>query len=121
MDSILFQSVRLQLIENLHQTPDLAELARVSGVGKKRLNEAFRQCVGVTVLEYLREERMRQACVRLTETTLNMQEIALALGFSSGANFATAFKERFGLCPSDFRAVRSGTGPVISRLATDAA
>jgi AraC-like DNA-binding protein len=30
--------------------------------------------------------------------------IALALGFSGGANFATAFKERFGLSPRDFRA-----------------
>ena len=34
--------------------------------------------------------------------------VAVALGFSSGANFATAFKDRFGLSPREFRAGRSG-------------
>ncbi len=64
--------------------------------------------MGVTVFEYLREERMKEACNLLIDTELEIQAVAVALGFSSGANFATAFKDRFGLSPREFRAGRSG-------------
>ncbi len=120
LDSILFESARQQLIQQLDRTPDLTELASALGSTSKRLNEAFRKSVGVTVFEYLREERMREACLRLTDSALNVQQIALALGFSSGANFATAFKDRFGLSPSDFRSGRGGVEPAFSRPATGA-
>ena len=120
LDSILFESARQQLIQQLDRTPDLTELASALGSSSKRLNEAFRKSVGVTVFEYLREERMRQACIRLTDSALNVQQIALALGFSSGANFATAFKDRFGLSPSDFRSGRGSVEPALSRPAAGA-
>ena len=103
LDSILFQSARLKLLQQLDQAPDLAQLSNSLNTYTKRLNEAFRNCVGVTVFEYLREERMKKACELLTASSLKVQEIAPKLGFSSAANFATAFKDRFGLSPRDFR------------------
>ncbi len=104
LDSILFQSARIKLLQQLDQTPDLVDLASALNTNTRRLNEAFRKCVGVTVFEYLREERMKKACELLTASTLNVQDISPKLGFSSAANFATAFKDRFGLSPRDFRA-----------------
>jgi len=111
LETILFQTARRHMLQQLDRTPDLAELAAVAGTNTKRLNDAFRKCVGSTVFEYLREERMREACSLLEETALEVQSIALALGFSSGANFATAFKDRYGLSPSDFRGARSSAAP----------
>lgn len=105
---VLFQSARKHLQLDLAVTPDLASLAAAVGTNTKRLNESFRKCAGVTVFEYLREERMREAGVLLRDTALEVQAIAQALGFSSGANFATAFKERFGLSPRDYRTSRDG-------------
>lgn len=107
LHTILFQSARRQLLQQLDRTPDLGALASAVGTNTKRLNEAFRQCVGTTVFEFLREERMREARVLLGDTALEVQAIAQALGFSSGANFATAFKERFGLSPREFRAAKA--------------
>lgn len=106
LHTVLFQSACRQMLRDLAITPDLASLAATVGTNTKRLNEAFRKCAGVTVFEYLREERMREACVLLRDTALEVQSIAQALGFSSGANFATAFKERFGLSPRDYRTSR---------------
>ena len=106
LHTVLFRSACKQLLRDLSVTPNLALLAAAVGTNTKRLNEAFRKCVGVTVFEYLREERMREAGVLLRDTALEVQSIAQALGFSSGANFATAFKERFGLSPRDYRISR---------------
>ncbi len=103
LDSILFQSARMYLLRSLADTPDLRQLAAMVRTNSKRLNEAFRKCVGVTVFEYLREERMKQACVLLAETGLEVRIIGQEVGFTSGANFATAFKERFGVSPTQFR------------------
>lgn len=111
LQAVLFQSARRHLLLDLSVTPDLASLAAAVGTNTKRLNEAFRKCAGVTVFEYLREERMREACVLLRETALEVQSVALALGFSGGANFATAFKERYGLSPREYRSGRESTGP----------
>ena len=110
LDDLLFQTTRLRLLQHLDTTPDLNELADAVGTNARRLNEAFRNCVGITVFEYLREERMKEARVLLSETASEVQEIGLAVGFSSGANFATAFRERFGLTPTRFRLTRTRCG-----------
>ena len=109
LDELLFQTARLRLLQHLDSTPDLNELAEAVGTNARRLNKAFRNCVGVTVFDYLREERMKEARILLSETTNEVQEIGLAVGFSSGANFATAFRERFGLTPTVFRQTRDRT------------
>lgn len=62
----------------------------------------------MTVFEYLREERMREASRLLGNTRLPVSEIACRVGFSSSANFATAFRERFGMTPTAFRQTPSG-------------
>lgn len=111
LDSILFQSARQIMVRSLSDTPELHALAESVGTNSKRLNEAFRQCVGVTVFEYLREERMREACLLLSGTGLSIQDIAMEVGFTSGANFSTAFRDRYGLSPSQYRLVRLDMEP----------
>lgn len=81
----------------------MKELETLTGTNSKHLNNAFKVCAGVTVYEYLREERMKEARVLLQQTQLAVQDIALQVGFKDSTNFATAFKERFGLSPREFR------------------
>ena len=73
------------------------------GTNARRLNAAFKQCVGVTVFDFLREARMKEARRMLSETALDVQMISRELGYNSAANFSTAFRDRFGLSPSQFR------------------
>jgi CheY-like chemotaxis protein len=103
LDAVLFRATRALLLGRLDTTPELAGLASAVGTNTRRLNLAFRRCVGVTVFDFLREERMKEARRLLSETSLDVQDIAAAVGFSSAANFATAFRERFGMPPSGFR------------------
>lgn len=112
LDTILFQSARLHLLRHLERTHDLQALAGLINTNPKRLNEAFRNCVGMTVFDFLREERMRKGRELLKETAMEVQTIAKELGFTSGGNFATAFKERFGLSPRDYRVAMATARPL---------
>lgn len=103
LDQILFQTARSRLLQHWDQGPDLRLLAESVGTNTRRLNDAFRTCTGKTVFEYLREERMHEAKRLLLNTEMDVQDIAQELGFSTGANFATAFKERFGYSPTQYR------------------
>lgn len=103
LDGIIFQSARMHLLTSLRNAPGLQELARLVGTNSKQLNASFKACVGLTVYEYLREERMKEAEKLLAWTELAISEISARVGFNSSANFATAFKERFGTSPSRFR------------------
>lgn len=100
---IVFHSTRTHLLKSLCETPLMKELEKLTGTNSKHLNTAFKVCAGVTVYEYLREERMKEARVLLQQTHLAVQDIAYQVGFKDSANFATAFKERFGLPPREFR------------------
>lgn len=104
--SVLFHSARVHLLRRLADAPGIQELACLTGTNSKRLNAAFKHCAGVTVFEYLREERMKEACKLLKNTGISINDIACHVGFSSSANFATAFRERFGMTPSAFRQTR---------------
>lgn len=94
----------IQIMErNLSLTPTMEELARKVGTTRKRLADVFRQRYGSTVMGWLRDRRMIQAQQWLAETQLSVQVIAVELGYNSAANFATAFKERFGIQPREYR------------------
>ncbi|MFM6989448.1 MAG: response regulator [Arenimonas sp.] len=106
-DARLFRAARQLMLQDLAKTTELETLARAVGSNKRRLGEAFRTQAGTTVFDYLREMRLREAHRQLAETTLDIQTIAQDVGYSSGANFSTAFRERFGLSPRQFRQVAS--------------
>lgn len=103
LDSVLFHSARVHLLRMLDGAPGINELASRVGTNSKRLNTAFRNHAGVTVFEYLREERMKEAQRLLRNTGYSISDIAVHVGFSSCANFSTAFRTRFGSSPSAFR------------------
>jgi CheY-like chemotaxis protein len=103
VEEVVFRAAQRLLLEHLDQTPQLAELARAVGTNARRLNEAFRKCCGATVFDYLYEARMQEARRLLAETALEVQTIAADLGYGSTSNFSTAFRERFGLSPRQYR------------------
>lgn len=102
-DQFLVSAAARHVQANLARLPPLAELARRVGTHKKRLTKAFRGQKGLSVFEYVRQERLLLACRLLTQTPLTVAEIAEEAGFSSAANFATAFKAAGGTSPTAYR------------------
>lgn len=103
-DATLIQSATDYLRQHLSSPPSPEALAKILGTNEKRLNQAFQDGFSMPVFGWLREERLRQARALLSTTETPVADIAEYLGYSSPANFAKAFRERFDCAP---RALRS--------------
>lgn len=107
-DQALVDAARKLIDDNLDDLPELDEIAAKLGTYREKLSAVFKDATGLTVFAYAREQRIEQAKLLLRTTQLDVQSIALTLGFSSSGNFATAFKERTGTAPSAYRTARNG-------------
>ncbi|TWI67303.1 DNA-binding response OmpR family regulator [Pseudoduganella lurida] len=111
-DLVLVTAAQRVIADNLAQLPGLTEIARRVGTYRERLNGLFRQQLGVSVFEYVRELRISRAVALLKETAMEVRDIAELVGFSSPGNFSTAFRDRMGTTPSAYRdTLRRGAGP----------
>lgn len=91
------------LREKMDDPPTLDQLARQVGTNRRRLNEGFQALCGQPVYGWLREERLRLAHQRVGHGGDTFSEISDSLGYSTPANFAKAFRLRFGCSPSELR------------------
>ncbi|MGO4396138.1 DNA-binding response regulator [Variovorax sp. M-6] len=105
MDRALVRAVERLVLFDLGTVPSLRELASQVGTHEKRLSRVFKERTGRTVFEFVREARLHEAQRLLAGSAMRIEEIAAAVGFSSAANFATAFREHFDCTPTAFRQV----------------
>jgi DNA-binding response OmpR family regulator len=102
-DAVLVSAAQRIIADHLGELPGLSEIARRVGTYRERLNALFRQRLGASVFEYVRELRITRAGVLLRDTTMDVRDIAQLVGFRNAGNFATAFRERTGMTPSAWR------------------
>jgi DNA-binding response OmpR family regulator len=102
-DQAIVNTTTRYLHEHLADAPPQKHLAKLMGVNEKRLTYAFRTLLGKTVHDFLRDERMDRAQTLLRDDRLSVAEISDRLGFSSPANFASAFRRQVGCSPLMFR------------------
>ncbi|SFW60289.1 MULTISPECIES: DNA-binding response regulator [Pseudomonas] len=102
-DEIVLRAA-MRLIENqLDDIPSLGMLAQKVGTHEKRLSAIFREHLGMTVFAYIRDARLRRGQELLSESAMSVQDVAEVVGFRNACNFTTAFRQRIGMTPSQFR------------------
>jgi AraC-like DNA-binding protein len=102
-DAVLIRTATDYLRQHLSSPPSPETLAKILGTNEKYLNQAFQDKFAMPVFAWLREERLRQARELLALTETPISNIGEHLGYSSGANFSKAFRERFNCSPSELR------------------
>lgn len=102
-DAVLIQTATDYLRQHLRSPPSPEALAKILGTNEKYLNQAFHAGFAMPVFAWLREERLRQARELLASTETPISNISEYVGYSSGANFSKAFRERFGCSPRELR------------------
>lgn len=90
----------------------VAELADMVGLSESGFRERFKAETGYSPHEYILDRRISDARRRLAETDEDITRIAMELGFASSQYFATVFRKRVGLTPSDFRHSHTKNGTV---------
>ena len=78
-------------------------LAAIAGFSMPHLHRIFTAQSGVSIAGYVRRVRLERAGRKLRMGAVDITEVALAAGYDSHAAFGKAFKQQFGLCPSEFR------------------
>lgn len=96
------------LIEaNLERAWTIAELAEEAGLTRASFLAKFYREFGVSPMDYLRTRRLDVAREALVYGRVSVTQAALGAGYANPANFATAFRRRFGVVPSKLRGLRS--------------
>ena len=81
----------------------LTSLADKFGYTPNYISSSFRKKFGLTVIQYLNQIRLLHACQLLTQTNMNIQEVAESIGFSDGNYFTRIFTREYHISPSAYR------------------
>ncbi|WP_175180906.1 helix-turn-helix transcriptional regulator [Achromobacter aegrifaciens] len=99
-DRQLLERVR----ERLHSAPGeehtLDDLAKLACMSPSTLRAKFRAAYQCSVFSWLRERRLEVAREQLARGC-SVQQAAHCVGYRHATNFATAFRERYGVAPSE--------------------
>ena len=91
------------IIENMTNPPTLVELSKEINLSLKKLKEGFKKIYGKPVYQFLIEYKMELAKKLLSENSYNVNEVSIKLGYSTASHFITAFKNKYGLTPKNFK------------------
>lgn len=101
-----------QALDFIHEhgdsAPTVEEIAARMGCTRRTVERRFRAALGNSVHQVVQELRLERAQACLLESQAPLKEVALACGFSSDRHLCTAFRQRFGMTPGEFR--QFGTG-----------
>lgn len=105
------------ILSHIHEpTLRSSDVAASLGLSPQRLNTIFEEGDGLTVFEFIRQERMRRAALMLGQSMLPIAGVALEVGYANPANFATEFKKFWGKSPTQIRSEAQGDADAMQRL-----
>src|SRR5689334_12083320 len=88
---------------HIHEPLNRETLADVAGFSVPHFHRVFTAHVGESAASYVRRLRLERAARKLRMGAVDITEVALAAGYDTHAAFSKAFKQQFGLSPSEFR------------------
>ncbi|QCP54707.1 AraC family transcriptional regulator [Trinickia violacea] len=97
-----WQRVKDYCFAHLGEKITLDELASVCGLGRFHFLRQFKQTVGMTPHAWLVRLRLEQACALLARSAHTIAEVAQGVGFYDQSHFNRAFRQAFGVPPSNY-------------------
>lgn len=89
--------------ENYHHSIRLGDAAKLAHMSEGAFSRFFRTHIGKTFPAFVNDLRIGRACRLLTETEMNVTEIALSCGYRNLSNFNRQFLQLKKGSPSEFR------------------
>lgn len=85
------------------QELNTAAIAASASVSESECLRCFRNTIGTTPIQYLKQYRIRQAARLLTETKQRISDIAISCGFQDMSYFTKSFRQQMGAIPTEYR------------------
>lgn len=79
------------------------DLAEKLGVSRVQLYRKVKAIIGINISDHINNVKLEKAAELLKSNNMNISEIAYSLGFSSPNYFSTAFKNKFGVSPKEYK------------------
>ena len=95
--------VQRYIRDHIDQPLNREVLAAVAGFSVPHFHRIFTVHVGENISAYVRRVRLERAGRKLRMGAVDITEVALAAGYDTHAAFGKAFKQQYGLSPSQFR------------------
>ena len=105
--------VKQYIREHIDEPLNREVLAAVAGFSVPHFHRIFTAQIGENIASYIRRVRMERAGRKLRMGAVDITEVALAAGYDTHAAFSKAFKQHFGLSPSEFRQLNCNTATQI--------
>lgn len=88
---------------HLTETINVNEMARSFGYSHVHLNRLFKEIVGRTISQYIRNLKVEQAKLWLRDPDMTITEIAYRLGYLNSGHFSRMFQTIAGTSPTNYR------------------
>ena len=98
-----YYHIEMWFAENLAKHVTEGDLAQKMSLSKRQLSRVFADIYGMSFRDKLTEVRLHRAAQLLEQTELNVDKIALAVGYRSFSGFHRAFVKFFGCTPFEYR------------------
>jgi AraC family transcriptional regulator, exoenzyme S synthesis regulatory protein ExsA len=96
------------LIQNYYLKPlSISELARISGRSLSAFKRDFEQQFHTSPALWIKQKRLEYATFLLENTSKNVSEIAMEIGYESVSHFIKAFKEKYGFTPNSIHRTKN--------------
>ena len=108
-------TVQQYIREHIDEPLNREVLASVANFSVPHFHRIFTGCVGENIATYVRRIRLERAGRKLRMGAVDITEVALAAGYMTHAAFGKAFKQQYGLSPSEFRQLDCWTATELLR------
>ena len=87
---------------NFQRPINVSEIAQHTGITARHLNRLFKQYVGISINQTLRDTRLTEAFRILSSHNIpSIKEVAYRTGFASPSYFTQCFKQQYGILPTE--------------------
>ncbi|WP_434511369.1 helix-turn-helix domain-containing protein [Desulfitobacterium sp. AusDCA] len=93
--------------KNYYKKLSLEELAGKSFYSPAYFSSVFKECYGISPMQYLNKKRLEKALELLTDINSSVEQVMHAVGFTDRKHFYTIFKESTGVTPGEFRKIKT--------------
>ena len=90
--------------QNYQRDVSVEEIAAASGLNRSYFGKLFKETMGFSPQQYLIQYRMTKAAELLKGSRIPVGEVARSVGYENQLHFPRAFKNSYGIPPSQYRA-----------------